>query len=444
MERVALVAPGEKLRDALVRLADAGLVELDEPVTNEGAESGEAAQRLQRLSLHNAPARGAGSAVLTAAAPDLDALERAGRADVLAGEAQLETYAAGAVQRREVAAVAGWCAIDDMPDLSARLNEAGATLVPMPTPRSMDPPTLLGARGGIGSAFGTLVRTYGTVPYRDIDPTIWAGLAYVVMFGMMFGDVGHGMLLFLGAVLIRLGWIRRFPSLKPMWMFVAAAGTAAAMFGALYGEFFGPTGVVPVLWLAPLDDPLRLLLVALAIGAVLLGLAYTVGAVNRWREGGMRLALYAPSGIAGAVVFVGFGGVVAGLTIGPTVLVTIGAVVALAGRRAGPRRVVRRVGWRRVGGCAGRDRRIRPCCATRVQSGVVRPSGRLRHDARCVGLGGVARHDGTVGSRLGRDGGSRSGVRNRQCHRVRTGSIGGRSAGTAIGVLRVVFSGVHR
>ena len=331
MERVAVVAPGEKLRDALVRVADAGLVELDEPVTNEAAQSGEAAQRLQRLSVHNAPAQGAGSAVLTAVAPDLDALERAGRADVLAGEAQLEKYAAGAVKRREVAAVAGWCAIDDMPDLSARLNEAGGTLVPMPTPRSMDPPTLLGTGGGIGNAFGTLVRTYGTVPYHDVDPTIWAGLAYVVMFGMMFGDVGHGMLLFLGAVLIRLGWIRRFPALKPMWMFIAAAGVAAAMFGALYGEFFGPTGLVPVLWLAPLDDPLRLLLVGLAIGAVLLGLAYTVGAVNRWREGGMRLALYARSGIAGAVVFVGFGGVVAGLTIGPTVFVTIGAVVALTG-----------------------------------------------------------------------------------------------------------------
>ncbi len=125
MERVAVVAPGEKLRDALVRVADAGLVELDEPVTNEAAQSGEAAQRLQRLSVHNAPAQGAGSAVLTAAAPDLDALERAGRADVLAGEAQLEKYAAGAVKRREVAAVAGWCPTDDMPDAFRAAERAG-------------------------------------------------------------------------------------------------------------------------------------------------------------------------------------------------------------------------------------------------------------------------------------------------------------------------------
>ena len=40
--------------------------------------------------------------MLSATAPDLEALERAGRADLLTGEAQLQQYAAGAVQRREV------------------------------------------------------------------------------------------------------------------------------------------------------------------------------------------------------------------------------------------------------------------------------------------------------------------------------------------------------
>ncbi len=65
-----------------------------------------------------------------------------------------------------------------------------------------------------------------------------------------------------------------------MWSFIGAAGIAASVFWVLYGECFGPTGLVPVVWLAPLDDPMRLLLVALAVGAVLLGAAYTVGAVE--------------------------------------------------------------------------------------------------------------------------------------------------------------------
>jgi V/A-type H+/Na+-transporting ATPase subunit I len=331
MQRIALVAPGDKLRDALVRVADAGLAQLDEPALKEGAQLGEAAQRLQRIGFHDGSTDGGVSAMLSAPAPDLEALERAGRAALLAGEAQLQQYAGGAVDRHDVAALAGWCPSERVPELAARLKDTGAAVVPMPTPRSMDPPTLLAGGDGLRGSFATLVRTYGIVPYRDIDPTIWAGIVYVTMFGMMFGDVGHGLLLVAGAVLIRMEWIRRFPSLKPMWMFIAAAGLAAMVFGALYGEFFGPTGVVPVVWLAPLDEPLRLLFAALAVGAVLLGIAYAVGAVNRWREGGIRLALYAPSGIAGAVLFVGVGIMVAGYTLGSTVLVTIGAVVGTTG-----------------------------------------------------------------------------------------------------------------
>jgi V/A-type H+/Na+-transporting ATPase subunit I len=327
MQRIAVVAPTAGMRDALVGVADAGLVQLDEVTSTESAPPGEAAQRLQRLGTHDRPAQ----PMLSAAAPDLEALEGAGRADLLAGEAQLQQYAAGAVCRRDVAAVAGWCPADQMPALVARLGDAGSSVVAMPNPRSIDPPTLLGPADGREGGFATLVRTYGTVPYRDIDPTMWAGIAYVTMFGMMFGDVGHGMLLVGGAVMIRLGWIRRFPALRPLWMFVAAAGVAAAMFGALYGEFFGPTGVIPVLWLAPLDQPLRLLFSALAVGAVLLAIAHGVGAINRWREGGVQLALYAPSGIAGAVLFLGAGAVVVGFALGPRTLVTVGAVIGAVG-----------------------------------------------------------------------------------------------------------------
>ena len=77
-------------------------------------------------------------------------------------------------------------------------------------------------------------------------------------------------------------------------------GVAATAFGFGYGEFFGPTGVVPTLWLDPLASPIPLLLAGIGLGAVLLAGAYALGTLNRWREGGWPLALYAPSGIAGA------------------------------------------------------------------------------------------------------------------------------------------------
>jgi V/A-type H+/Na+-transporting ATPase subunit I len=324
MERIALLASSDALRDALVLVAAAGVVQLDSIGVQDDSSPGAAAQRLQRLGSHSP------TPMLSAAAPDLDELEHAGRADLLAGEAQLAERASAAVRRDDVAALTGWCPGSELDALSVVLGSVPAAVVPLPRPPGVDPPTLLGGQR-LGRSFAPLVRTFGTVPYQDIDPTIPAGIAYVVMFGMMFGDAGHGALLIAIALLLRSGRIRRLVGIRQLWPFIAGAGAAATAFGALYGEFFGPTGVLPVLWLAPMDQPVRLLGAAVGVGAVFLAVSYAIGIVNRWREGGARLALYAPTGIAGATMFLGIAIAVAGFVLATSWLVIVGAVTALTG-----------------------------------------------------------------------------------------------------------------
>lgn len=136
----------------------------------------------------------------------VDLLERRENVALLAGEAQLEERAGGAVRQGEVAALAGWCPAAEVPRVAERLAAAGGALLPLPYPHGTDPPTLLRPRA---ASFTPLVTTYGTPAYADVDPSWPAGLAYVAMFGIMFGDVGHGALLVLGAVALRLGWPRR-------------------------------------------------------------------------------------------------------------------------------------------------------------------------------------------------------------------------------------------
>ena len=124
-------------------------------------------------------------------------------------------------------------------------------------------------------------------------------------------------------------WLGRF---RAAWPFVIGMGVTSTAFGFLYGECFGPTGIVPVLWLAPLSKPLTLLAVAVGVGAVLLAGAYAIGIVNRWHEGGWPAALYAPTGIAGTARVPrdrrrrGRAG-----TCGRTSLLVTGAVAALGG-----------------------------------------------------------------------------------------------------------------
>jgi V/A-type H+-transporting ATPase subunit I len=325
MQRVAVVAPGAELRATLVRLADAGCVEVDLVDPEAATRRGPAARSLQRLRAGDVPA------VLSADPPEPEVWERAGNVSLLAGEAQLERRVDSAVAHGPVTALAGWCPVREVAGLADRLAELGGTLVPLPSPRGAEPPTLLRRGGPVRRGFTPLTVTYGTVPYRDVDPTWPAGAVYAVMFGMMFGDAGHGALLVVLALLLRSRHGGRLAGLRGSWPLVAGAGIAACAFGLAYGEFFGPTGALPVLWLDPLDQPRRLLAAGIAVGCALLALAYAAGVVNRWREGGPRRALCSATGVAGAALFLALLTVTGGVLLHRAELTVPGVVVGTAG-----------------------------------------------------------------------------------------------------------------
>ncbi|MEV0402620.1 V-type ATPase 116kDa subunit family protein [Actinoallomurus sp. NPDC050550] len=299
MARVAVVAPCEALRDVLVRVADAGVVEFDGPVTRPEPEAA--------LSLR----------------PPSDSA----RPGIVLGEARLKERARDAAVDGTVAAMTGWAPVAAVPGLAERLAPEGGVVV-LPRPRGVDVPSLL-RTGGLRGSLTPLVETYGTVPYRDVDPTPAAVAAYLLMFGMMFGDVGHGALLLMLAIALRR--LRRLARFRRAWPFAAGAGLSGIGFGLLYGEFFGPTGLVPALWLRPLERPVPLLVAAVGVGAVLLMCAALLGAVNRVREGGWKVGLYASSGVAGAALPAGLGLIAAGWYWRVTWLVVLGAVIASAG-----------------------------------------------------------------------------------------------------------------
>lgn len=343
MTRVALVMPKAALRDALVRVADAGTVELDRVVSQADLAVTEVSRALQRLS-------SGGTAIpqLAPLPPDVAELELNGRADLLAGEEQLAEHTAQAIVRGDVAAMVGWTPTAALDGLTDRLAEVGAAAVPLPRPIGVEPPTAGDPRAP-HRTFAPLVDTYGTVPYADVDPTIVAGLAYAVMFGAMFGDVGHGALLLAGAILIRFRRTTLLEKLRPHWLFVGGLGLSSMIFGFAYGECFGPTGLVPPGILAPMEEPVTMLAAGVALGAILLGGAYALGTINRVREAGWAFALYAPAGVAGTLMFVGAGlavaavywrsgwlGLLAGaLALTGLVLAYIGLYVQAGGRGAG-------------------------------------------------------------------------------------------------------------
>ena len=323
MCRAAIVAPRSRWRTVLVHTADAGAFQTDEPKVEANSEPGPAGLLVGKLGPSGVTAR------LSLEAIEPAKLDADHQLDLLVGEASLEERLVATTGTDRSAALLGWIPVREIEPLRSRIEPLGGSLVELPTAAGATPPSMLSPLGG--KAGRVLVDTYATVPYRDVDPTAFAAIAYVVMFGMMFGDVGHGAIvagLGLAARFVDRPWIR---AARRVWVLVFASGVAAMVFGLLYGEAFGPTCLVPVVWLEPLEEPDRLLVAGVVVGAVLLAVTYVLASVDRWREGGMARALYASSGLAGALVFAGAAVVVGGLVSSQRLVWRAGVAVALIG-----------------------------------------------------------------------------------------------------------------
>ena len=325
MRRVAVVALAGRVREVLVALADAGTVDLAGPL---GSGEGPALEALRRME----SARHGGAQATPALArdpPDLEQLERRSARNLVAGEVEIERVRASAVHHGDFALFVGWAPQPALAQLAARLEALGASLVELRAPRGQQPPTLL-APAPAAEPFRPLVTTYGAVPYRDLDPTPFVAVTYCLMFGMMFGDVGDGLLIVLAALALRRARHPRLQALRKAWPMIAAPGAAAVVFGVLYGELFGPTKLLPTVWLSPLDSPTRLLAVAIVAGGCLLAAGYLIGIVNRWREGGAALALTAGSGVPGLTLLAGAALLGYGITAHVGLLETLGLALAVA------------------------------------------------------------------------------------------------------------------
>ncbi len=156
-------------------------------------------------------------------------------------------------------------------------------------------PTLL-RNPGLLRPFETIVATFGFPGYAEIDPTPLVAISFVLMYGMMFGDVGHGLLLALLGV-----WVARVRGgmTAAVGSVLTAAGIGAMVFGVLYGSVFGRENILPNLWLHPLDRMTELLIASVIGGVVLLNLGFIVYLLETGRNGRWAQFLCSQNGLAG-------------------------------------------------------------------------------------------------------------------------------------------------
>lgn len=144
--------------------------------------------------------------------------------------------------------------------------------------------------------FQALVKNFGIPGYREVDPSGLFALSYILMFGMMFGDIGHGAVIAAGGLLL---W-RRYPGIS---IVAGLAGFSSMIFGFVYGSLFGYEHVVEPLWMSPMQDPVRVLLLAVIWGAGFIIIANLLAIRNFLVSGQLEQVLFSGKGGAGLLFY---------------------------------------------------------------------------------------------------------------------------------------------
>ncbi|MFQ5581168.1 MAG: V-type ATPase 116kDa subunit family protein [Mariprofundaceae bacterium] len=132
--------------------------------------------------------------------------------------------------------------------------------------------------------FAALMRMFGMTGYREIDPTLILGIGFVLMFGLMFADLGQGLLMFVTGL-----WLTRAgsPSGAGIWRNVGQVmvpvGLSSAFFGAMFGSFFAHEDWIPALWFHPMEQILFYLTASIVIGMITICTGMVFGMINAWQ-----------------------------------------------------------------------------------------------------------------------------------------------------------------
>ena len=110
----------------------------------------------------------------------------------------------------------------------------------------------------------------------------------------MFGDVGQGLLLFIGGFLLY-----KFKHITLAGI-ISCAGVFSTIFGFMFGSIFGFEDVIPALWLRPMNNMMSVpfigklntvFIVAIGFGMGLILLCMVFNILNAWKAGDSRAYL---------------------------------------------------------------------------------------------------------------------------------------------------------
>lgn len=180
--------------------------------------------------------------------------------------------------------------------------------------------------GKVVSSFERIIFSYGAPLYGTIDPTPFVAFFFTLLFGIMFGDAGQGLVFILIGILLCL---KKLPIAKNWYKFgpvFVCIGSSSFIMGLLTGEFFCNEEILepfahfvtglflgkenafaPILHMMPsantVDKMFMFFLFTIGVGFIINSIGLIINIVNNFSRKRFGKALFGKTGLCGALFF---------------------------------------------------------------------------------------------------------------------------------------------
>lgn len=209
-----------------------------------------------------------------------------------------------AVRSKDAFYLTGWIPITQVYDFNAMvdtLKNVTCIVEDDYAVKKSSPPTKL-KNNKFFQPFEELVKMYGTPSYNELDPTPFVGITYMLFFGLMFGDVGQGVIIALAGFLLYKKTQNNYGKLA------IYLGIMSIISGVFYGSLFGNEEILRealpfIPMINPMENKIPILIATIGLGAVLLVIAMILNIINSYKQEKYGKLLFDRNGVAGLVLY---------------------------------------------------------------------------------------------------------------------------------------------
>jgi V/A-type H+-transporting ATPase subunit I len=151
--------------------------------------------------------------------------------------------------------------------------------------------------------FERLVFGYDIPDYHEVEPTLFFAVGFLFMFGVMFGDVGHGLVLFLLG--LYLSQKVKKASIVQTGLIAMECGVMSTIFGFLYGSVFGFEHILPALWFHPMENIYYFMKVTIVFGIGIISLGLLLNIINSIKNRDFLKGIFGEFGVMGLLFYWG-------------------------------------------------------------------------------------------------------------------------------------------